>query len=158
MRPARSEDHAVGVLFDYFAAPSDERAGETIDVNGGPGQAGLPVVPVKGIDPVVQLGKLESLLTGADYEAVVASPRCGHPVAIRDEGELLVLTITDELQDALADASPEQLDAVAVPWSQIEEFPGDVRSAGLASFLAELAQLARGALENGDRLYCWTCL
>jgi hypothetical protein len=158
MRGATPEDHAVGVLFDYFAAPSDESAGETVDVAGGPGQTGLPVLPVQGIDPVVQLGKLESLLTGADYETVVANPRSGFPVAIRDEGERLVLTITDELQDALADASPEQLEAAAVPWSQIEEFPGDVKPEGLASFLAEFAQLARGALENGDRLYCWTCL
>jgi hypothetical protein len=155
---AAPEDHAVGVLFDYFAAPSDESAGETIDVDGGPGQAGLPVVAVKGIDPVVQLGKLESLLTGAEYETVVANSRSGHPVAIRDEGERLVLTITDELQDALADASPEQLEAVAVPWSRIEEFPAEVRSEGLASVLAELAHLASGALENGDRLYCWICL
>ncbi len=144
----------MGVLFDYFAAPSDESAGETIDLDGGPGQAGLAVVQTKGIDPVVQLGKLESLLTGAGYETVVANPRSGHPAAIRDEGERLVLTITDELQDALADASPEQLDAVAVPWSRIEEFSGNGRPEELAHFLGELAQLSRDALENGDRLYC----
>jgi len=29
----------MGVLFDYVAAPSDERAAETIDLAGGPGQA-----------------------------------------------------------------------------------------------------------------------
>jgi hypothetical protein len=53
------DDRAMGVLFDYFAAPSDERAGETIDIDGGPGQAGLAVEPIKGIDPVVQMGTLE---------------------------------------------------------------------------------------------------
>lgn len=148
----------MGVLFDYFAAPSDESAGGTIDLEGGPGQAGLAVLPTKGIDPVVQLGKLESLLTGTDYDTVVADRRSGHPVAIRDEGERLVLTITDELQDALADASPEQLDAVAVPWSQIEEFSGNGQPQELAHFLGELGRLSRDALANGDRLYCWVSL
>jgi hypothetical protein len=148
----------VGILYDYFAAPSDERAAETIDIIGGPGKVGLPVLPTKGIDPVVQLGTLESLLTDVDYDTVTASPRSGHAVAIRDEGERLVLTITDELQRALASASPQQLDAVAVPWSQTEEFWGNVRPEALATFLYELAQLARGARDSSSRLYCWVCV
>ena len=87
----------VGVLYDYFAAASDEQAAATIDLAGGPGGAepfspeldaairtgdraalerlmlprvrvsehGLEVLSVKGIDPVVRMGTLEALLTGA---------------------------------------------------------------------------------------------
>jgi hypothetical protein len=100
------------------------------------------------------MGTLESLLTGAGYDTVVAGPRSGHAVAIRDGGERLVLTITEELQHALAHASPEQLDAVAVPWSQTEEFWGNASPDALALVLRELAELARTARANSDRLYC----
>lgn len=61
----------MGVLFDYFAAPDDAAAATVIDVIGGPADATFPTVALKGIDPVVQLGTLESLLTGVDYETVV---------------------------------------------------------------------------------------
>ena len=128
-----SDDLRMGVLFDYFVAPSDERAAETLDI-------------------------VVALLTGIDDDTVAANPRSGHAVAIRDEGEGLVLTITDELQHALASASPPQLAAVAVPWSQTEEFRGDANPEALAPFLGELAQLARIATESGSRLYCWVCV
>ncbi|MGW3893448.1 hypothetical protein ACWD69_32860 [Micromonospora chokoriensis] len=83
----------MGVLYQYFAAGSDEDAAATIDVEGGPGgpepvspelqaairagdraamsrlmrprvrfsEQGLPVLAVKGVDPVVQMGTLEEL-------------------------------------------------------------------------------------------------
>ena len=151
----------MGVLFDYFAAPSDERAAEIIDLGGGPAEANIPVVQTTGIDPVVQMGTLESLLTGVDYDTVADGPRSGHIVAVRDEGERFVGTITDELQAALAEASPERLDEVVLPWSQTEEFEEDEEEAdpkALAQFLAELGQLARTASANGDRIYCWVCV
>jgi hypothetical protein len=179
----------VGVLFDYFAADSDERAAATIDLPGGRSGAmpfspelrtamrtgdietiqrlmrprvrvsehGLHALSVKGIDPVVQLGNLEEILTGAGFDEVLARPRAGMTVAVRDEGEQLVVTITDELQRALTDLVPERLAAVAVPWAQTEEFRGSGDPGVLANFLEELAGLAVRATEQRQRLYCWIC-
>ena len=137
----------MGVLFDYFAADSDQDAAAVIDRVGGPGSqqvlaprpaksrwglfgrkdattelasdAQLPVhdtVSGKGIDPVVQLGKLEALLTGRPYAEVVDDPRSGHALEIRDGGERVVCTLTDSLA------------------------------------------LARRAEANRHRLYCWVCV
>lgn len=184
----------MGVMFDYFAAPSDEAAAATIDRVGGPGSqtavAAAPVAPVqekrglfmrkrsepapqtppfindetlvvfdtlsvKGIDPLVQLGTLEELLTGRPYDDVVEDERSGKDLASRNGGECLVLTITDTLCAGLAAASDEQLAEVAVPWSQTEEFWGQGDPTDLTEFLRELAALARRADAAGHKLYCW---
>ncbi|MFB9236401.1 hypothetical protein ACFFWC_12710 [Plantactinospora siamensis] len=180
----------MGVLYDYFAAASDEQAAAAIDLDGGPAGAeavspelraaldagdreavdrlmrprvrlsehGLRVLSTKGIDPVVQMGTLEGLLTRVDADIVFARPRSGRAVAVRDEGERLVLTLTDELQQALAEQTPERLDAAAVAWSRTEEFWGKGDPELLADFLRELSQLARDACDQGHRLYCWACV
>ena len=103
----------MGVLFDYFAAPDDDAAGTVLDLAGGPGESSFPTVAFKGIDPVVQLGTLESLLTGVDYETVVAGDRSGEAVAVADDGERVVVTVTDELLGALSTAAEPRLRAVA---------------------------------------------
>jgi hypothetical protein len=137
----------MAVLYDYFAAPSDDEAAGVIDRLGGPGQsrtsappkgrglfgrgrrvetlddaAAYPTVSDTGIDPVVQGGTLEELLTGRAYEQIEEDPRWAQSLAVRDGGERLVLTLTDGLVDALAQASREDLTAVALPWSETEEF------------------------------------
>jgi hypothetical protein len=179
----------VGVLYDYFAASSDEAAAATIDLDGGPGgveplspemdaavragdreamtrfmlpgvrfsEHGLYVLSAKGIDPAVQMGTLEELLTRVDYDEIIGRERSGKDVAVRDGGERLVLTLTDELQAALASASDEWLRMTAVPWSQTEEFWGEGDPAVLGEFLCQLASLARTAADSGQRLYCWVC-
>jgi hypothetical protein len=169
----------VGVLFDYFSAASDAAAVGAIDLLGGPGvplarpsQLGLveihqtrapegapfDTVPAKGIDPLVQLGTLEALLTDRSYEQIVTGPRAGQALAIRDGGERQVVTLTDELQVALADADDEQLASVAVPWSQTEEFWGQGDPQDLKRLLHELAELARRARSRDERMYCWVCI
>jgi hypothetical protein len=140
----------MGVLYDYLIAPDDAEAAATVDRPEGPGQAfsgfeksrrGLfggrssktastpdgvphPTVADTGIDPVVQGGTLEELLTGRPYEQIEQDPRSGQSLAARDGGDRLVLTLTDGLIEALAHSTPEQLAAAAVPWSQTEEFWG----------------------------------
>ena len=56
----------MGVLYDYFAASSDEVAAAVIELPGGPGAAGrsFDTITGNGVDPVVQMGTLEALLTG----------------------------------------------------------------------------------------------
>jgi hypothetical protein len=175
----------VGVIYTYFAATSDEVASAAIDLAGGPGGAepaspelraamrtgdreamfrllrprvrtsehGLRVLTAKGVDPVIQLGAVETLLTGRP-----AGPRDGDPVAIRDGGERLVLTVTQELCDALATHEPDRFDAVAGDWSRTEDFSGQADPEPLANFLRELAHLAQGARAEDQRLYCWVCV
>ncbi|MBE1580842.1 hypothetical protein ACFORH_26305 [Amycolatopsis roodepoortensis] len=146
----------MGVLFDYFAAPDDDAAATTIDLVGGPDEASFPTVALKGVDPFVQLGTLESLLTGVDYETVIG--RAIEPVAMADGGARLVVALTGELTAALSDADEARLNEVAEPWSRTEEFGGQADPADLATMLTGLAELARTATTRGDRLYCWVCV
>jgi hypothetical protein len=146
----------MGVLFDYFAAPDDDTAATVIDVIGGPAEASFPTVALKGVDPFVQLGTLESLLTGVDYDTII-----GHvpdPVAMGDGGERLVTAVSGGLSAALSTADDARLREVAEPWSRTEEFGGHADPSDLATALTGLAELARTATTRGDRLYCWVCL
>lgn len=180
----------MGVLFDYFAADSDEVAASVIDRLGGPGAGVAPPAPsitprrrlfrraieqapalrddapqlvfdtvsVEGIDPVVQLGTLEELLTGRPYDDIVEDPRSGQAVATRNGGERLVLTLTESVTTALAEAGNDRLSGVAVPWSQTEGFWGAGDPEVLAGFLGDLSGLARRARDRDQRLYCWVCV
>lgn len=178
----------MGVIYEYFAAPSDAAAAEMVHAGpGGPlpasqdlrealrtgdreairlamrpkvrlADSGVPVLSTKGIDPLVQMGTLEALLTGEQYDVVAGRPRTGHLVADRGHEGPWVVTLTDELHAALAMAPRDQIVAVAAPWSETEEFRGQGDPEVLADFLLELAELARQADQRGERLYCWICL
>jgi hypothetical protein len=148
-------------MFDYFSASSDEAAASAIGLLGGPGApeaAPFDSIPVKGIDPLVQLVTLEGLLTGRDYDQIVAGPRAGAVLASQDGGQRQVVTLTDELQAALADADDAQLASVAVPWSQTGEFWGQGDLWILARLLHELAELARRSRTRDEYMYCWICV
>lgn len=108
-----------------------------------------------GIEPVVQMGTLESLLTGRSYEEVTALHPAGHDLAVRDGGERMVLRLQDSLAEELAAASDDRLTRVAAPWSETEEFWGQADPDDLAFFLRELGRLARQAHASGQHLYCW---
>ncbi|MGH3346362.1 MAG: hypothetical protein ACRDO4_05225 [Nocardioides sp.] len=176
----------MGVLFDYFAAASDDEAAAVVDRVGGPGSqavlapqpdppkrglfgrrqptpapelttdpqlAILDTVADTGIEPTVQLGTLEELLTGRAYDDIAVDP--GQVVASRDAGRCMVVSVSDELVTALAASSDGRLAEVVVPWSQTEEFWGDADPADLHAVLRDLAALARRAQNEGLRLYCW---
>ncbi len=143
----------MAVLYDYFAAPSDDAAATALEE--GPRDQ-FPTVETKFIDPLVVMGQLEELLTGRPYDEVVADPRWADDVAKEhDDGGLLVITVTDGLRDGLAAA--DDLDEVAVRWAGIEELEG-FDAAVLAEVLHELKALAVEAGKNGERLYCWACV
>jgi hypothetical protein len=155
---------SMGVLYDYFSAPSDEAASATINRIGGPGRLSddtppLPpfdTMPTRGIDPIVLLGQLEALLTDRDF-AEVLSRRCT-PLATVDDGAKMVMALSEELQTALADADDERIAAVSGQWSQFADFWERPDPAELASWVSELAALARRALDRSERLYCWICV
>ena len=146
----------VGNLYDYFAAADDQTAAAVLEDSPDPGR--FDVLDVKGIEPAVQLAMLEALLRGVDYEQVAASPRQCMLLSNPTEQSRWVVTLTDTLRDALADASPSQLAGTAVPWSVTEEFFGQGDADLLGDFLTRFAELALTARNRGDHLYCWVSL
>lgn len=171
----------MGLLTDYFVAPSDDDAAATIDRDSGPGRpappkpaprSGLfrrrtqatpsgvsevlyPTVDGGGIEPSVQMGQLEALLTGRTIDEVLEANVPGDVIADRDGGQRVVVRLSDALTVALADASDAELAAVAEPWSRTDEFWGRADPSDLAQLLGDLAELARQARERGEALYCW---
>lgn len=156
----------VSVITDYFTAPSDEVAATALDglidldpdvaapVSGPRIQAaasGTPVLQAKGIDPTVALGRLEAVLTGRTYDDIAAGPRRGSLVAADEDGDTLVLTVADELRDAIAGLDSTTVAAAARVWVCDEAAEPSEAS---APFVAALAELAAAAVARGDRLYC----
>jgi hypothetical protein len=168
----------MGLICDYFAAPSDESAAEVVDRDGGPAGvaapagwphgaplpataaagSGFPTVAGGSIDPVVVLGTVTALLTGRTFDEVLAAGDRRDPVAMQDDGAEVVLRVDDVVVDALTRADAATLAAVAVPWSRTDELAGISDPQSLAEFLRDLAGLARGARERGEALYCWACV
>ncbi|MET8760634.1 hypothetical protein [Lentzea sp. NPDC004782] len=139
----------MGVRYDYFAAPSDEAAAAVI--MDGPGR--FPVVETKWLDAAVVMGQLEELLTGRPYDEVVEDSRWAEDLAVAHGGELLVLTVTDGLRDALASVAQP----AAADWARIEELRG-IDVSLLEDVLGQLKALAAAAVRTGERLYCWVCV
>ncbi|MDY7088684.1 MAG: hypothetical protein SYR96_26710 [Actinomycetota bacterium] len=135
-------------ITDYFLAPDDATAG-TVPAEGGPGAASLPVVEAKGMDPVVVMGNLESVLTGRPYGVVVGAPRQGH--AVSGASDAVVVAVTDSLRDALAGASVDALGDAAARLAATAELAGS-DPVEVTNFVHGLAGLARQA--DGRHLYC----
>ena len=161
----RRHNATVGVLTHYFSASSDEVAATAVNRLGGPGTptdgpSALPpfdTAEFKDIDPIVNLGTLESILTGVDYDVITADTSHGRLVAQRDDEGPWVISVSAELQAALATVDSDQLTRADIPWTKTEEF----RRAAPQSMLwviEELAGLARRATAKSERLYCWICL
>jgi hypothetical protein len=142
----------VGNLYDYFAADDDETAAAALELALDPGRS--DVLDVKGLDPVLPLATLESLLRGVEYEQVWADPRRCKLLTDPGHESCWVVTITDTLRDALASAGSDELGRAAVPWSETDDFRGKGVAEMLGDFLLRFAGLARTAHERDQRLYC----
>ena len=111
----------------------------------------------KGIDPVVNLGTLEPILTGVDHDVITAETNHGRLVAQRDDEGPWVISVSAALQAALATAESDQLTRADIPWTKTEEFQRAAPQSMLW-VIEELADLARRATAKSERLYCWVCL
>jgi len=172
----------MGLICEYFAAPSDEEAAAVIRRVGGPGDASgevrdekrrsvfhrrsrqdepavpavaYPTVDGGGVEPVVQMGELEAVLTGRPADDAVQG---GDVIAAVGGGECLVVRLSPTLTAALAAADTADLMDVATRWSATEEFWGEGDPLVLADLLARLVALAHGARAEGAALYCWVCV
>ncbi|MBD0742190.1 hypothetical protein [Streptomyces sp. CBMA152] len=149
----------MGVIYGYFAAADDDDAVRAVVREDGELIAtGYDGFDVNGADPVTDLLPAEALLTGRTAEAVCADPRHGHQIAMLDDGEVLCLTLTDALRDALANADRAVLPEVAREWAASDVFWTPPDPEGLAEFLNRAADLASRAVARGHRLYCWICV
>jgi hypothetical protein len=149
----------VGVLFDYFRAPDVSTAAAVLERVGGPTSPDLDApmldaVAGKGFEPEVMMVTLQSLLTGVPYEELPD----GELLAMEGEDGPWILQLSEELRDALADAQPSRLPAVAEQWVRTEEFWDQATATEVLPFLDEVTALARRARQADERLYCWMCL
>ena len=163
----------MGILCDYFAAPTDDIAASAIDWVGGPAQPGkgpkqglfrrgpspepFRTVDMKGIEPTVQMATLEAALTARPISRIL-DETIGLVIADRDQGERVVVRLTGSLQSALARATDDELASAVDRWSETGEFRGRGDPAILRPLVGELADMARNASQQGLRLYCWVCV
>lgn len=145
----------MGLLIDYYLAPDDDAAVAVIE--GGPGGR-LEALLDTGIEPSVNLAMYVELLTGRTFDEQLEAPECFPVLAEGDDGEVLVFGIDDGFVRALAEADPETVQRLAVPWAEIEEFDDRGDPEHLADFLSRLQVLARKAVAEGQHLYCWLSL
>jgi hypothetical protein len=154
----------MGILYDYFIATTDDEAAQIIDWGAGPGHPPEGQPPKEhvegGIDPAVQLGTLEAILTGRPYEQVSSRPRHADLIAPNEESdtEQWVVTVSDDFVTLMADASDDQFAAAAPPWSQTEEFWGAADPIELEQIMRGLREIAQRAREQRRHLYCWMSL
>jgi hypothetical protein len=149
----------VGVLFDYFRAPDASTAAAVLERLGGPRDPEAPpldAVAGKGFEPAVMLRKLQSLLPGVPYDQLPEAEV--ELLAMEGEDGPWIVQLSLELRDALADAQPSRLPAVAEQWVRTEEFWEQPPAAEVLPFLGEVTALARRARQADERLYCWICL
>lgn len=139
----------MGLLTEYFTASDPARAARALSA--GPAGAGLSAVDAHGVDPFVQMGSLEEILTGRPYDQVSAGQP--DPIAELDGGEVLVTALRDELVDAVADLDDQRLAGAATTWSATEEFHGATDPEALSDLLRALRDLARS--RGTQRVYCW---
>ncbi|MFB7225758.1 hypothetical protein [Streptomyces sp. NPDC056227] len=146
-------------LCDYFAATDDDTAAAVVAVPGGPSQAALDVVSLKGIDPVVTIAQLEAIATGCSYEEASQRPRFGQLLSSPEADGLFVFSLSDSLIEALVTATSDDLVRFAGPWAmtaELQQSQVDVETA--AGVLETLAGLARRAQASRLGLYCWWSL
>ena len=143
-------------ICDYYSAASDEAAVGVLDAQSGPDPAVFDVLSLKGIDPVVVVARLEGLLTDCAYDEARARPRSGQLLSDPEAEAAFVISVSDTLRDALASATDGQLGLVAGPFGAVEEV--GLPSAEALEVLRLLSGLARRAVAENRRLYCWWAL
>jgi hypothetical protein len=111
-------------------------AGEALTMDLPAGLHGQPTVKSKNITPDI-IGDLDFLLTGE---------REREPVCLREEENVFVFRLDDELTASLAELNDEQLPEIADEWG-IFDLPGTI------SFLAELRTLARRAVALDEEMF-----
>jgi hypothetical protein len=144
----------MGVLYDYFVASSDDDAAAMLE-DGADGE--LSVLELKGLEPH-DLLDVEALLTGVSVDAICERTQFPRIIAALDDNHKVVMSLNDELRDALAGASAGELAAVALSWARTYALVDREDVDALADLLGEFAMLAKEARVDSAHLYCWVCV
>ncbi|QAY62297.1 hypothetical protein ET495_02305 [Xylanimonas allomyrinae] len=157
----------TGIETNYFAAASDDVAALALLQPEGPsalalgsGEPMFDTVTLPSIEPFVMLGTLCELLSGRPYHECTSEARHGQVVDGADEGPWVV-TVSDGLVAALAEAPRARLADVAVRWAHTPELRARAprrQPERLAGAVTALAALSRRAVEVRHSVYCWTRL
>ncbi|WP_327071374.1 hypothetical protein [Kitasatospora sp. NBC_01302] len=146
-------------LCDYFSAADDQAALAVAGRAGGPAEVVPDVVFLKNIDPVVAIAQLESVLTNCTYEEAIRRPRAGQLLSSPEDDGLLIISVSDSLAEALAEATRADLERIAKPWSLTAELQqSKVDAFNALDVLDALTGLARRARAADMHLYCWWAL
>lgn len=154
----------VLLLCDYFMAPSDAAARNALAQPPGArrtviGSAGAqyPTMSLAGMEPSIALVRLEELLTGRSWEEISGDPT-GVTLAINEEAMRSIVSITENLQQALSDADDGNLRRIAVSWSEPDDLRGckGCNAVAAADLLVKMAAFIRRGRRDGLRLYCRT--
>lgn len=151
----------MGVLHDYYRALDRSTAAATLEtppvrVLKRPEEPVFDAVDGKGIDPIVMLTTLQSLLAGVPYEEL---PQADFgDVAVGGDNGPWITELPVQLRDAPADSDDGRLRDTAQQWVCTEEFGLPTSADDVLPFLREFIALARRARDSGELLYCWSCL
>lgn len=146
----------MGVIHEYFVLDDDEQAAGLLGSYGD---------GVLGVEAATELVALEALLMGLSpfgpaIEALMA--RSDHAVLIAADADaaadvnVVVSRIADHTTALIASSSAEAIAAAMEPWSQVEEFRGQVTEADLAEMMQSLLPLFTRAATQGQHVYVRT--
>ncbi|GLW29420.1 hypothetical protein [Actinoplanes regularis] len=153
----------MGVLYDYFRAPSVAEVRRHMDEN----DASSPVpvtydgIELKAIDPDVVLGKLVAFAIGQEWSLDLVNERLIWPENGEQDPEFegpWASRLEDRARDVLADIPADRVSELATRWAAVEEFHGYGDPEFLREVVADFIALAARAREHGESLYCWSCL
>ncbi|MGW4320418.1 hypothetical protein ACWEMW_14655 [Streptomyces sp. NPDC004684] len=149
--PDAWQNARMGDWADFFVAPDDLSAAE---VKGFSPRRVFPTVPVGDYDPADAAAEWEGLLTGDDPRELM---RRGEPrvlTEITNDGHY-VFVVSERLRTLLATTEPRRLAETAAEWSRLRRADGEaIGEADAVAHLADLAALARTAVDQKAGLYC----
>ncbi|MEU8813097.1 hypothetical protein [Actinoplanes sp. NPDC048796] len=158
----------MGVLTDYFRAPSAAAVQEQLTLNeGGPLLTSDPSTTVydgveaKWIDTSVVLGKLIGFIRDEPWHPHIVDDHLIWPEGgeqdTSHEGPWVTI-LDNETRDTLAAVPADRVPSLAVQWSAIEELQPNTDPQYFAELITELSALATRAQATGDSLFCWMSL
>ena len=136
----------MGMLIDYYLAGSDASAAEL----GDDPEAATASMTGNGIEPTVMLATLETLLTGAADEEILASG--GGIVGLSDAGAMIV-HVRHQLVEAVAAADQDRLRTAAASWIESDELVGTAELDDACEWLDTFRELAVQARSSGLGVY-----
>lgn len=138
-------------IVKFFAAARADALGA---LDSGPNTL-VPVATFGNFDAEEALLDWEAHLTGRTFESLVEDD-IPDVVAEGSEGGPIVLSLSDDLMDALTTASSSQIDDLSRWWAGEKADGGTEISPSVASeILQELTGLIRQARDSGEGVYCW---